>query len=247
LEIGSDLTAHVGYARYASAPPVGEENINGHLADEHDDYADVGLQRKLGPVTLGADLYYRAVRNYLSEHETIGSAVLAPFEFKQARLSGLELSGTYADRSTSAWTNLAFSNARGRTVLAPQGLFDPSSLVMVSRHYMPLGSERPLLATGGLTRRVGKFSLTADIVLSSGAVSTFTSGAQDHRRRRPYAVFGLAGVYHARIGGQPADLRLDLTNLTNARYLLSDAANPDGGWTRWGRGRAITFGIEQSF
>ncbi|MGN6848656.1 MAG: hypothetical protein ACTHJK_04125 [Sphingomicrobium sp.] len=66
-------------------------------------------------------------------------------------------------------------------------------------------------------------------------------------RHPAYAVFGLAAVYHARIAKRPADLRLDLTNLTNVRYATSDATNLEGGWTRWGRRRAITIGIEQGF
>jgi hypothetical protein len=63
----------------------------------------------------------------------------------------------------------------------------------------------------------------------------------------PYVLLGMAAVYHARIGGQPADLRLDVSNLTNVHYPMSDAANLEGGWTRQGRGRAVTIGIEQGF
>ena len=66
-------------------------------------------------------------------------------------------------------------------------------------------------------------------------------------RSASFAVFGLAAIYHVRIAGQPADLRLDLTNATDARYVTSDAANLEGGWTRQGPGRAITIGIEQGF
>ena len=66
-------------------------------------------------------------------------------------------------------------------------------------------------------------------------------------RHSPYALLGLAAVYHARIIGRSADLRLDLTNITNARYVTSDAGNLEGGWTRRGAARAITIGIEQGF
>ena len=66
-------------------------------------------------------------------------------------------------------------------------------------------------------------------------------------RHSAYAEFGLAAVYHARIADRPADIRLDLTNLANVRYTTNDATALEGGWTRLGRGRAITIGIEQGF
>jgi hypothetical protein len=241
------LTAHVGYARYASAPPIGEESAGTRLPNEHDDYIDAGIQQKLGALTIGLDGYWRSAHNYIAEHRTIGSAAPTAFEFRRARMKGLELSGTYARRGTTAWANLSLSRADARSIIGGEALFAPATIDTASERYVPLDGDRPVTASGGFTKRFGKLSLGGDLLVSSGAVRTFDVTNPNGTRHSAYGVFGLAAVYHARIAKRPADLRLDLTNLTNVRYATSDASTLEGGWTRWGRRRAITIGIEQGF
>src|SRR5205085_8619527 len=83
-------TGHVGYARYSSTPPLGEQPSGSRLPGERDDYFDAGIQRRVGAFTLGVDGYWRQVRNYIVGRETVGSAIPIAFEFKRARMSGLE-------------------------------------------------------------------------------------------------------------------------------------------------------------
>jgi outer membrane cobalamin receptor len=241
------LTAHVGYSRYAAAPPLGEQANGANLRDERDDYLDAGVQQRLGPFTLGLDGYSRSVHNSIAEHETLGSALPTAFEFDRARIRGLELSATYARGALTGWGNVSLASAKARTIMGGETLFSPQTLAAASMRSVPLASERPVTASGGLTRRLGKLSVSGDVLASSGAVRTLSSGEPNEARHSPYALLGLAAVYHARIAGHAADVRLDLTNLTNVRYVTSDAANLEGGWTRQGRRRAITIGIEQGF
>ena len=243
----NNLTAHLGYARYASVPPLGEQATGTALPDETDDYFDAGVQQKLGSFTVGLDGYWRSAHNYIAERQSIGSAVPEVFGFKRARMKGMELSGTYARRGTTAWANLSLSKAGARAIVGGASLFPPVSIAAAADGYVPLASDRPVTASAGLTQRFGKFSLGGDALVSSGAVRTLASNDPNGGRHSAYAVFGLAAVYHAKIANRPADIRLDLTNLTNVHYATSDAKNLEGGWTRWGRHRAITIGIEQGF
>jgi hypothetical protein len=240
------LTAHAGYARYASAPPLGDSGA-AVLRDETDDYYDAGVQRKLGPLTLGADAWWRQARNFLTEREIPGSAVPEAFAFREARMRGIELSATYARRGTTAWANLAVGEATGRSILGGQGLFPPATIAAAEARRIPLAGERPLTASAGLTRRFGELTLSGDILAASGAVRTRDAARPNAARDPAYALVSLAAVYHARLAGRPADLRIDLTNLTDARPATSDARNLEGGWTRPVRGRAILLGIEQGF
>ncbi len=241
------LAAHLGYARYASAPPLGEGANGASLPDERDDYFDGGLQQTLGGLTVGIDAYSRSTRNYIAEHQTIGSAVPAAFAFDRARISGLELSGTYARHGMTAWANLSLSRAKGRTMIAGEGIFDPATIAAASKGFIPLPGDRPITANGGITQRLGKLTLGGDVLFSSGAVRTLVDTDPNGARHSSYALFGLAAVYHTRIARSPADLRLDLTNLTNVHYALGDTTSLAGDWTRRGRPRAITIGIEQAF
>jgi outer membrane receptor protein involved in Fe transport len=169
------------------------------------------------------------------------------FAFKRAKIDGVELSATYAQGPLTAWANLAVAKARARTIIGGDGAFAPPTLLAASARLIPLASERPVTASGGLTWRLGKLSLSGDVLASSGAVRTLDPEDPNGSRSHSYAVLGLAAVYHVRIADKPADLRLDLTNLTDARYVTSDADNLEGGWTRRGNGRAISIGIEQGF
>lgn len=241
------LTGHVGYARYSSASPLGERRAISMLPDERDDYFDAGIQKRVGAITVGIDGYWRSVRDYIDERATLGSAVPASFGFRRARIKGLELSATYARRATTAWANLSLASAQARGVMGGGSLFGPEVVAVSPLHWLPLATERPVLASGGFMRRLGKLSLSADLLVSSGSVRTLDASLPNGSRYSPYALIGLAAVYHAQVIGHAADVRLDLTNLTNARYATSDAANLEGGWTRRGRGRAITIGIEQAF
>lgn len=241
------LTAHLGYARYAAAATLGEQPIGTRLPDERDDYFDAGVQKKLGAVTIGVDGYWRSAHDYIAQHQTISSAVPTAFGFKRARMKGLELFATYAHRGTSAWANVSLSKAEARTIVGGDAIFSPSIIAAAADRFIPLASDRPVTASTGFTQRFGKFSVGGDVLLSSGSVRTLAPTDPNGARHSSYTVFGLAAVYHARIANQPADLRLDLTNLTNVHYATSDATSLDGGWTHWGRRRAITIGIEQGF
>ena len=241
------VTTHAGYARFAAAAPPDEEAVGAPLPDERDDYYDAGVQRSVGALTLGLDGYLRSARHYLATRETPGSALRTAFAFRRARIRGVELSATYARRGATAWANLSLASARARTIEGGQALFAPETLAGASARAVPLAGDWPVTVSGGFTRRFDELTLSGDVIVSSGAVRTIDPFAPDAARRPTYGVIGLAVVYHLRIADRPADLRLDLTNLTNARYATSDATGLEGGWTREGRGRAVTVGIEQGF
>lgn len=245
LQTGKGLSAHAGYARYAAAAPVGESAGTG-FPIERDDYVDAGVQRKSGPLTLGFDLYSRSVRDLIGEKQSIGTAGGRAFAFGRARIRGVELSATYAHGPLTGWANVSFSRSRASSIVAGRELFFQAELDG-AESWVPLTSDRPVTATGGLTWRRGRISLSGDFLASSGAVQTAIGTSPNGSRAPSVFTAGLAAVYHARFAGRPADVRLDLTNLTDAWYRISDARNLEGGWTRFGQGRAISLGIEQGF
>lgn len=240
------LTAHLGYAGYAAAAPLEEERA-ARLPTERDDYVDAGAQQKLGPWTFGLDAYSRSARNFLDERKVLGTAAPAAFSFARARFRGVEVSATYARGPLSAWANAAFSKSEARKIIAGQDLFAAAAVAATSDHWVQLASDRPVSASAGLGWRTGKLSLSADLLAGSGAVRTLRTDDPNGSRAPAFLSVGLAAVYHARLLGQAADLRADLTNLTNVHYLANEAANLEGGWTRFAEGRAILVGIEQGF
>lgn len=244
--LAQGFSAHLGYARYATAVTP-EEDRTERLPVERDDYFDAGAQQKVGSWTFGIDGYLRSARNFIAEREIPGTPTPAAFSFARARLQGVEMSATYAHGPITGWANLAVSRAQARRIAAGQELFAPQVVAAAGDHWLPLASGRPLTASGGVTWRLGQLSLGADVLAQSGAVQTLDPETPNGARAHGFATIGLAAVYHARLAGKPTDLRVDLTNLTDVHYRLSDAANLEGGWTRFGAGRAILVGIEQGF
>ena len=241
----SGLTAHVGYARYAAIVPLDDDSRD-PLPTEHDDYLDVGVQYRLGAVALGIDAYNRSVRNFLTEHQTIGTAVTDSYAFSKARLQGIELSATYSTRPLSAWVNVSLSRSQGRGLIDPSSLFAPATIV-AAENWIALTSERPVTGSAGLTWRRGKLALSSTVTASNGAVRSNGPADPNGLRDRGYATVGLSAVYHAGLGGRLSDFRIDITNLANAHYRINDATSLEGGWTSCARGRAITLGVEQGF
>jgi hypothetical protein len=243
----SGFSAHAGYARYASAPPLGEEPAGAGLPDEKDDYFDAGVQQKVGPVTLGLDGYYRRTRDLIAEHMAPGKAVPQAFAFSRGRFRGVDLSVTYAHGPVSAWANLSLAKSQGRRIVGGARLFSASALAADNGRWIDLAADRPLSGSGGVGWRIEKLNLSADVVAGSGAVRTTDPSAPNGARAPAYADFGLAGVYHLDLFGRPLDLRFDVTDLTNVHYVTSDAGNLGGGWTRYAAGRSLLVGFEQSF
>lgn len=243
----SGFGVHAGYARYASAPRLGEESAGTNLADEKDDYFDAGVQQKIGSFTIGVDGYYRHTRDLIAEHMTAGTAVPQAFAFSRAQFRGVELSATYSDGPVSAWGNLNLSRSQGRMIVGGSTLFPPVSLAGADSHWTAFAADRPLTGSGGVAWRIGKLNLSVDVVAGSGAVRTTDPSEPNGARAPAYGDLGLAGVYHLDLFGRPLDVRLDLTDLTDVHYVTSDAANLEGGWTRYAVGRSVLVGFEQSF
>lgn len=241
------LTAHLGYARYAIVAPVGEDPALRRLKPERDDYLDLGVQQRLGGLTLGADAYWRKTKNLIVEREVLGSAVSDAFIYRRGRFRGLEFSSTYSRGPVTAWANLTIARGQGRSILDGTAMFSPAVLAAADSHWIDLGADRRLTVSGGLTWRLGKLNLSGDVTAGSGAARTLRSDDPNGARSAAFATFGIAAVYHVRIAGQPADFRADLTNITNVRYRIGDASNIEGGWTRFAQGRALMLGIEQGF
>ena len=240
------FSLHAGYARYAAVAPIDGGPDGANLPQETDDYFGAGAQEKLGPVTLGVDGYWRRVNNLILEHATPGAVEQKSFAFQRGQFKGIEFSATYASGPVDAWANISLSRARGQSLLAAPGLFPAATVTASTQGWIALASDRPVSGSGGLTWHLDHLSLSADMLAGSGAVITYSPDAPNRARAPAYASFGLSAVYHMHLFGLAADIRADVTDLTNVHYFTDYAANLEGGWTHRAVGRAFMIGIEQA-
>lgn len=244
---GRGSTAHAGYARYASAPPLGEAPSGVRLRNERDDYFDAGVQQKIGPMTIGIDAYYRAAQDLLVEHKSPGLAMPRAFAFARGRFRGVELSTTYAHGPVSVWVNLTLSKSQGRKIFGGANLFAAATIAAADGRWVDLASDRPVSASGGFSWHIGKLDLSGDVLAGSGTVQTFDPSHPNGGRAPAFASLGFAALYHLKLFHHPLDVRADFTNLTNVHYVTNDARNLEGSWTQFAQGRAVLVGFEQGF
>jgi outer membrane receptor protein involved in Fe transport len=133
-DVSSDLRVHAGYSRYFTPPPtekidttsvqkfLGTTNAlpsdaNTAVKSERSNYYDLGVAYQLTPqITVGVDGYYRDVRLLQDEGQFGNALIFSAFNYAKGRISGLEFSTTYRDKGLSAYGNLGFTRARGKTV-----------------------------------------------------------------------------------------------------------------------------------
>ena len=83
---------------------------------ERADYFDAGLEHKFPDhLTMGLDTYYRQSKNLIDEGQFGAPIILTPFNYKDGRIKGVELTANYAREAFSAYANLAAQSARGAT------------------------------------------------------------------------------------------------------------------------------------
>jgi outer membrane receptor protein involved in Fe transport len=257
----SGLTLHGGYARYFVAPsllPVGHAGMleatsalpSGGTGDpiklETDDYYDVGGQQKIGVLTLGIDAFWREAQNFLSEFQD-GSPLLAkPFNYRKARIRGVEVSATYADGPISAWVNLALTDAKANDIISGQGYFAPGVVAYVQSHWVqPDGAQR-VSASAGATYALGALHLSTELLYGSGLPRTPSTSNPSAPNLPNYAQVNFAATFGIMgLRGRPLDLRLDVINALDAPYQISEESK--AGTPQWAPRRAVFVGLEQAF
>jgi outer membrane cobalamin receptor len=255
---------HIGYARYFLAPPhdaaaekpidlagtsAAPPTLTGNAPGfETDDYYDVGLQWTLEDLMIGIDGYWRDARNLIAEGSFGPAHLDRVFSYDRAHIRGVELTTTYSRNALSAWFNLALAQGRGRGISGNQYYFTPAQLVSLAAHFAPLGLDQRYTASAGLSYHHGPLRLSGDMVYGSGLPQVRSGGIAASAHLPDHAQCNLAAVYRiASFEGRPLDMRMDITNVFDAHYILRDAGAPGSGLPQWGPRRGLFVGIEQAF
>lgn len=136
-------TLHAGYARYFTPPPVedvpsstvtqfdGTSNSTGSDRDtgvkaERANYFDAGASQKIGGhFQMGVDGYYKNAVNQLDDGLFGQTLILSAFNYAEGRIYGVEFPLSYTLSGFSAYANIAYSVAQGKTWNSAQFLFGP--------------------------------------------------------------------------------------------------------------------------
>ncbi|HEV2539979.1 MAG TPA: TonB-dependent receptor [Frateuria sp.] len=255
---------HAGYSRYFTPPATeaittanierfdGTTNALPHAGDntplsERSDYFDVGVQQRLGPLTLGLDTYYRKVRRLQDEGQFGAALVYSTFNYAKGRIKGVEFTANYDSGPFSAYFNLAASQAIGTHVITSQYNFDPSDLAYLADHYIFLDHDQAYSSSGGLSYALSdKTHVGADYLFGSGLRK---DGSVPNGASLPdYFQLNLS-LSHDFSLGHLGDLHTQLAviNALDRTYELRDGSGIGVGAPQFGPRRGVYLSLQKDF
>jgi outer membrane receptor protein involved in Fe transport len=271
----SILTAHVGYARYFTPPPLSQVNngsvlstlgttaapaqvLNDPVKAERSHYFDAGFSLKpLAGLTLGFDAYYKIAQNLLDEGQFGAPIVLSSFNYANAQVKGVELSASYDDGPWSIYANAAWSEAKGSNINSAQFNFQSDDLAYIAQNYIYLDHNQSWTGSGGAAYTFNMGSdwttrLSGDVIVGSGLRADFTqadgTSIPNGRGLPTYATVNMALNQKIPIKGtRGTQIRLDAINLLDNSYQLRDGTGVGVGAPQFGQRRTLLVTVSQKF
>ncbi len=267
-------TLHAGYARYFNPPPfelVGNTTIgrftgttaqtavqqSSPVKAERSHYFDAGVQQVVIPgLTLGVDAFYKRATNLIDEGQFGSPILLTAFNYGRGDVTGVEFSGTYERGPLSLFGNLTISRAIARNIVSSQFNFSQADLDYISHHYIKQDHDQRFTGSAGaaytlMQGQATPLRVSADLLVGSGLRAS-ASSIPNGRALGGYYTVNLSAVQRldpAVLGGRGrgTELRLDVINVLDRKYVLRDGSGLGVGNPQYGLRRAILAGVSQRF
>jgi outer membrane receptor protein involved in Fe transport len=272
-------TFHMGYARYFSPPPfelVGDETVQkfspppvpGATAAtsatpaitedstpiaERANYFDVGAQQQvIEGLIVGIDSYYKLSKDLIDEGQFGAPIILTPFNYKQGKQYGAELTADYTAGNFNAYTNLSVEHAVGEGWETSQFSFSPDDFAYVQDHYIHLDHEQGFSASAGASYKWGDTLFDTDLLYGTGlredvqppgSVNIPNGGHVPAYTQVNVGVVQDFGIFH--VDGLSA--RFDVINLFDEKYEIRSGSGVGVFAPQWGPRRGLFVGLSKKF
>jgi outer membrane receptor protein involved in Fe transport len=252
-------TLHAGYARQFTPPPtelVSTESIakfigttgapastgNGTPTVERDHLFDVGVTQELIPgLNAGIDAYYKKAADLIDEGQFGPALIFQTFNYRKARVYGVEFTSSYTRENFYAYNNFAYSVAQGTQVESGQFNFAPDELKFINSHYIFLDHDQTFTDSIGAVYNWKGFSFSVDGIYGSGLRTGFANTGN-----LPYYIQVDAGITK-RIPLRNAgaiELRGAVVNLNDHIYEVRNGSGIGVFAAQFGPRRALYGGIK---
>jgi outer membrane receptor protein involved in Fe transport len=263
------LTAHAGYARYFTPPPLTQEGgsliaatqgttaaptvtQNDPVRAERSNYFDAGFEvRPLDGLKLGVDAYYKIAENMLDEGQFGAPIILTSFNYANGEVKGIELSGSYDSGPWSLYGNAAWSEATGTNIDSAQFNFQPAELAYIANHNIYLDHNQSVTGSAGAAYTFNQDQpwatrVSGDLIVGSGLRATVNT--PNDTSLPTYAVINLAAAQKIPVRGtRGATVRFDILNLLDSSYELRDGTGVGVGAPQYGLRRTFLVTLTQKF
>ncbi len=253
---------HAGYARYFTPPPTEKidttsialflnttnalpSDANTSVKSERSHYYDIGLSHQLTPsITVGLDGYYRDVRHLQDEGQFGNALIFSAFNYERGKIYGLELSGSYKQSHFTAYGNASYSSAKGKAIESGQFNFAQDELDAINKNWVHLDHEQRWAASAGMSYRLGRTLISADMLYGSGLRNGFVNS----QHLPGYTQVNLSLLQNLDLPGiGKLDARFALINAFDKTYQIRDGSGIGVGAPQFGPRRALYAGISKAF
>ncbi|WP_424813395.1 TonB-dependent receptor [Roseococcus sp. YIM B11640] len=259
---GENTTIAAGYARYFTPPPselltapalplyanttlAPEVPIASAPRPERAHYFNLGIRQKIGEgLTLGAEAFYRDVRD-MQDLGQFGSAyIFSPYNYRQGRVFGTELTANYRQGPWLLYGNLTISRSEGRGLVSNQYFWSAAELAQVERKFVRTDHDQLLTGSAGASYQPWDGGTVSSTLLYG---SGMRRGFANSQVVTPYVTVNLGLSQEFEIaGGGKWTARLDVINLFDRSYQLRDGTGIGVGAPQYGMRRGIFAGLSRA-
>ncbi len=261
-QLNEATSFHVGYSRYFTPPPLelvqssdlakfaGTTNAaattnSPPVRSERSHYFDTGVSRQFGSdFSVTIDGYCKKAVDQLDEGQFGAALIYSPFNYRDGRVTGVELSTNFAHKGFSAYANVARSRALGRQFVSGEFVFGPDEIDYASKHWVHLDHDQALTASTGTAYRFGGNLVYADLLYGSGLRSGFVN--TDHLPEYHPMNLGFERAFKIGGGGE-LRVRIDIVNLFDEVYELRNGSGIGVFAPQFGQRRGFYGGLTWSF
>jgi hypothetical protein len=261
-QLSASTSAHVGYARYFTPPPIeliqtgtvakfagttnaAPSNVSSPVRAERSDYFDTGISHHIGrDFSMTLDAYDKRGTNILDEGQFGTALIFSPFNYRVGHVYGVEFAANYAKNGWNAYANAAVSRAKAREIVSGEFQFDPDELAFIATHDVHLDHDQLYTASAGVSYRWGKNLAATDFLYGSGLRRGFANTAhlpEYHPVNISFEhTFALASAHELRA-------RVDVVNVFDETYELRDGSGIGVGAPQFGARRGVYGGLTLTF
>jgi outer membrane receptor protein involved in Fe transport len=250
------LTLHAGYARYFTPPPLEgvQQNTLGKFAGtsnqspnqqftpvfaERSHYFDIGASQVVAPgLTLGVDAYYKIANQQLDDGQFGQALIVTPFNYRDGKLYGAELSATYKLDGFSLYGNFSAGQEKARNIDSAQFNFSPGDLAYIKDHYIFTDHSQTFTGSAGASYTWRNTTVLADLIYGNGVRQSIVN--PNDSRVPAYTTINFGIEHDFKLGGNNhLRARFDVVNLFDEVYQLRSGTGIGVGAPQFGARRGF--------
>lgn len=246
-QVSDKTKVHAAFARYFTPPRAellddydpsrfdgtsnGPENfINDKVKVEKSNYYDVGIAHRFNSyVNLSVDAFFKDAKNLLDEGQFGNALIYKPFNYRDAKIYGLETSIDYKKDRISSFLNLSIQEAKARKINSSQYLFENDELEFINKNWVRPDHFQRITGSAGIAYNINKIKVGSDMLFGSGLRRGFVNG-----NKLPF--YNQVNVFAAK-EWQGFNFRIAVNNIFDLKYRLRDGSGIGVGASQFANGR----------